>query len=286
MLCDVWQQPALQSHGVGSAPFSVPMACVSIHFQTSIDHASHLTIRCLQFPPHVSCSCIYFDCSMLMQQLSSSSSVCNLIISSMLSLSTLPSTSCRPAATVLSCHISASPSSFPPAQPLPPLLQNSTWGQGAGCGGDLQRRRMAAAALACIHAVQTLGDGAAGCNCSSLLSELLLLIQVSSSVQCIVLFRLMYRLSICFSVWIFIAIIELMLPAGSSLSSLLLFSSSLNYHHDRVVPQEVMPAASSKKLKLFTAAAAALLCSYSNLLILSHLIKCLQTHHAYVANMC
>jgi hypothetical protein len=223
MLCDVWQQPALQSHGVGSAPFSVPMACVFIQFQTSIDHAPHLTIRCMQFPPHASCSCIYFDCSMLLQQLSSSSSVCNLIISSLLSLSTLPSTSCRPAATVLSCHISASPSSFPPAHPLPPLLKKLTWGQAAGGGGDLQRRRMAAAALACMLAVQTLGDGAAGCNCSSLLSELSLLIQVSSSFQCIALFRLMYRFATCFSVWIFIAIIE-MLPASSSLSSLLLFS--------------------------------------------------------------
>ena len=212
MLCDVWQQPALQSHGVGSAPFSVPMACVFIPFQTSLDHAQHLTIRCLQFPPNVSCSCIYFDCSMLMQQLSSSSSVCNLIISSLLSSSTLPSTSCRPAATVLSCHISASPSSFPPAHPLPPLLKKLTWGQAAGGGGDSQRLRMAAAALACIHAMQTLSDGAAGCNCSSLLSELSLLIQVSYSVQCIVLCRLMYRFAICFSVWIFIAIIELTLP--------------------------------------------------------------------------
>jgi hypothetical protein len=45
----------------------------------------------------------------------------------------------------------------------------------------------------------------------------------------------------------------------------------------------VVPAASSKKLKLFTAAAAALLCSYSNLLILSHLIKCLQTHNPCVS---
>jgi hypothetical protein len=130
------------------------------------------------------CSCVYIDFPTVLQELSSSNSTSfsRLILSSLLSFSIL--SPCHPPpAMVLSCYVSASPTTSSSPHPLPPLLKNSTWGQASGGGGDVQRRRMAAAALACVHAVQALGSVAgSGSNSSdSLLSELSTLVKVRSS---------------------------------------------------------------------------------------------------------
>ena len=131
-----------------------------------------------------SCSCIFLDFSTLLQELSSlssghRSSFPNLILSSLLAISSL-SPSCLPSAIVLSCHISCSSALSSSPHPLPTVLKNMTWGQTSGGGGDLHRRRMAAAALACVHAVHALGSGTESGNSSnSVLSELSFLLQVS-----------------------------------------------------------------------------------------------------------
>jgi hypothetical protein len=143
----------------------------------------HQYIYCLT----AACSCIYIDFCTLLQELSSPSSghissFPNLMLSSLLALSSL-SPFYHSSAIVLSCHFYCSSALSSSPHPLPPLLKNLTWGQASGGGGDLQRRRIAAAALACVHAVQALGSGAesgSSSNSNSLLSELSCLVQVSS----------------------------------------------------------------------------------------------------------
>lgn len=151
--------PASQSHGVASFPCSLPMACIYVDFSMLLEELSNSTSSS--------------GGSSSTSTSSTNSSFPFLIISSLLS----PPSTRHSSPLLLSCHIACTPTPSSSSLPLSPLLKNLTWGQASGGGGDVQRRRIAAATLACVHAIQALGTSPEGDGSEALLNELLCLVQ-------------------------------------------------------------------------------------------------------------